>query len=328
MIRKACLAFLLVLLLVARLPAQNDSTLDLSAYLAQLDGWSRAVKHLAGRPDEAERLRKELPRAWQVVHEGQRFEVSTRWLNSALEAIAKDPKSAPAIAKEALARLAAMRVEAEGLSNPPAFDAAAARARLAGILDRREFRSVRGPTWLDRLREQAAVLFDKLLNAVFARVGRHDTALRFLGWTLAVAAVLLFLCWLARLLLYRPVQPAHVASELSDSTSGWSGLARAAMAAASRGDFRDALRLAYWAGIFRLEELGVWPADRARTHREYLRLLPASHPQRDTLRALTSRFERVWYGGAAASRDDFHAALSELERLGCPFPSNRATAGS
>ncbi|HLW79821.1 MAG TPA: DUF4129 domain-containing protein, partial [Terriglobia bacterium] len=92
-----------------------------------------------------------------------------------------------------------------------------------------------------------------------------------------------------------------------------------------------AVRLAYWTGVYRLADLGLWQIDRTRTHREYLRLVPQSpgeETRRDALSAVTSRFEHVWYGRRSASADDFRFVVSQLEKLGCVFPSTRATASS
>jgi hypothetical protein len=91
-----------------------------------------------------------------------------------------------------------------------------------------------------------------------------------------------------------------------------------ARAAASRGEWRDAIHLAYWGGISFLEAGGAWRPDLARTPREYLRLLPATSAQHPTLHALTVRLEGVWYGMQTASADGFEQTLAELERLGCP----------
>ena len=85
-----------------------------------------------------------------------------------------------------------------------------------------------------------------------------------------------------------------------------------------RGDWRDAVRFAYWSGITHLESKDVWRVDLARTPREYLRLLPAGSPHRDPLRGLTELLERVWYADEAATPDRFDEALARLKDLGCP----------
>ena len=112
---------------------------------------------------------------------------------------------------------------------------------------------------------------------------------------------------------------------------GWRDWARDALAASARGNHRDAIRLAYWAGVYRLEELGVCKVDRTRTHREYLRLLgaaPGAENRRVPLENLTWRFERVWYGREPASAEDFQFVIKQLEMLGCVFPSTLATGSS
>ena len=92
-----------------------------------------------------------------------------------------------------------------------------------------------------------------------------------------------------------------------------------AKAAAAAGSWRDAIHLSYWAGISFLEGRGVWHPDRARTPREYLRLLPSSAEYHKPLAALTRQFEMIWYGGTAAGPDSFSEALKHLESLGCPI---------
>src|SRR5207244_11963010 len=66
---------------------------------------------------------------------------------------------------------------------------------------------------------------------------------------------------------------------------------RRASEAVAAGDYREAVRLAYWAGVYRLEELGQWRVERTRTHREYLRMLPRESSRHAPLAAITERFE-------------------------------------
>jgi hypothetical protein len=71
----------------------------------------------------------------------------------------------------------------------------------------------------------------------------------------------------------------------------------------------------YWATIARFESRGQWPADYARTPREYLRLVEPGHPRHDDLRLLTGRFERCWYGADTATERDCDLARLLFERL-------------
>jgi hypothetical protein len=50
--------------------------------------------------------------------------------------------------------------------------------------------------------------------------------------------------------------------------------------AAAAGQWREAIHFVYWAAISRLESRRLWPADRARTPREYLALVAPEDPRR------------------------------------------------
>jgi hypothetical protein len=95
---------------------------------------------------------------------------------------------------------------------------------------------------------------------------------------------------------------------------------------AARGDYREAIRLAYWACIYRLEDLGIWKVDQTRTHREYLSLLNPAQPEWGPLSVVTRQFEFAWYAGRPSSERDFEATLTELEALGCAVRSTPPTA--
>jgi hypothetical protein len=90
--------------------------------------------------------------------------------------------------------------------------------------------------------------------------------------------------------------------------------------AAAASQWREAIHFVYWAAISRLEARRLWPADRARTPREYLALVAAADPRRAGLAALTGSFERVWYGGRAADESDYRnaeqLARALIERAG------------
>jgi hypothetical protein len=75
--------------------------------------------------------------------------------------------------------------------------------------------------------------------------------------------------------------------------------------AAAAGAWREAIHYVYWAAISRLESKRLWPADRARTPREYLALVDTEDPRRAGLATLTGSFERTWYGGRAAGERDY-----------------------
>jgi hypothetical protein len=99
------------------------------------------------------------------------------------------------------------------------------------------------------------------------------------------------------------------------SARDWQLYLADARRAAAAGQWREAIHFAYWAAISRLESKRLWPADRARTPREYLALVAASDPRRAGLATLTGSFERVWYGGRAAGESDYKQAEELVDKL-------------
>jgi uncharacterized protein DUF4129 len=124
--------------------------------------------------------------------------------------------------------------------------------------------------------------------------------------------------WMYRTIRSSAAHETILAGPLPVSAKEWTVWLAEARAAANRGDWRDAIHLAYWCSISYLEARGVWRPDRARTPREYLRLMPPSSADRPALAALTQGFELVWYGMQDADADAFAQALAQLKKLGCP----------
>jgi hypothetical protein len=85
--------------------------------------------------------------------------------------------------------------------------------------------------------------------------------------------------------------------------------------AAAGGQWREAIHFLYWAAIARLESRRLWPADRARTPREYLTLVSPEDPRQSGLALLTRSFEHTWYGGREASESDYRHAEALAARL-------------
>jgi hypothetical protein len=99
--------------------------------------------------------------------------------------------------------------------------------------------------------------------------------------------------------------------------------------AATAGLWREAIHFLYWAAISRLESRRLWPADRARTPREYLALVAPEDARKPGLSQLTSTFERFWYGGRDAGEDDYKHAedlASSLIAGGAPAGNRELSA--
>jgi hypothetical protein len=173
---------------------------------------------------------------------------------------------------------------------------------------------VRGPSWLDRLKQRIA---EWLLSVFGAIVGSSSfpAVASAVVYGLILLAMLVTAAWVYRALAGGP-QPV-VAGPVPVSAKEWTAWLREAREAAAAGRWRDGVRLAYWAGISSLESQRIWPPDRARTPREYLRLLPGASVHRPALSSLTGTFERVWYGNRGANADTFAETVAALQELGC-----------
>jgi hypothetical protein len=214
-----------------------------------------------------------------------------------------------------LLQAAKVRVEAD-LAQTHAQVAPAAphtqeRAMLQQVLSEREFRGLQQTSvresvleklgnWLNRLFESAANL-----KARSAWVGRALVWGFILGVCVALVYSLLRLerRWRVQLT-QENTQPAPGAASARD----WQLWLEDARKAAASGLWREAIHFAYWAAISRLESRRVWPADRARTPREYLALVAHEDPRKPGLSQLTSTFESFWYGGRPAGESDYKNA--------------------
>ena len=298
-------------------PAQTadaSSTLTLTQYVQTLDDALAAVHKLSEEPQGAAHLVATLPAAWHVEVDGQTYEIPTSSIRRDLGAWQAKPTTASLhLILQHLETLRYQAVAYQGIVP----DIASQRSLLNNILARGEFRNVRGESWLDRLKQR---FYDFLLRLLGKLVSSSSIPIigDILVYGLIVIAVLAVAYWMYRSLRdgtrLETIMPVNVPV----SAKEWPIWMAEARAAGARGEWRDAIHLAYWGGISYLEAQGSWRPDRARTPREYLRLLPASSEHQPALRALTMRLEGVWYGMQAAGADGFEETLAELERLGCP----------
>ncbi len=165
---------------------------------------------------------------------------------------------------------------------------------------------MRPPSQWDLLRERINAWLVRMLDRLFENIGRHPMGAKVLFWLILFSvvgwlAMMLVRFWLGRARMDELRSVGQVAF-----TRSWQEWIRAAREAAARGDFREAVHSVYWAGIAHLEDDGTISRDRTRTPREHLQLVaeavaaaaaaPQISRQRDSLAALTSLFERVWYG--------------------------------
>jgi hypothetical protein len=310
--------FLLVVGLVPKpSPAQTagaSATLTLTQYIQTLDDALATVHKLSDDPQGAAHLVQTLPAAWHVEVDGRTFDIPTSSIRRDLGAWQAKPTTASL--ELIVQHLETLRYQAVAYQDS-VLNVASQRSLLNSILARGEFSNVRGQSWLDRLKQRFYDLLWRLLGKLVS-----SSSIPMIGdilvYGLIVVAVLAVAYWMYRSLRdgarLETIMPVNVPV----SAKEWPIWMAEARSAAARGEWRDAIHLAYWGGISYLEAQGSWRPDRARTPREYLRLLPATSEHQPALRALTMRLEGVWYGMQVAGADGFEKTLAELERLGCP----------
>ncbi len=242
-------------------------------------------------------------------------------------AAAKPPSGTPALPPPpsttqlldfAQRRLARDLVQAGGAAQGQQ-DYASQRAAMQQVLAEREFRAIDQPP---SLRQTALEKLGNWLNSLFdsaARFGAHAAWLgRLILWGF-VLAVCVGLAWsllqLERRWRVRLVPEAVRPAPDAPSARGWQLWLEDGRKAAAAGQWREAIHFLYWAAISRLESRRLWPADRARTPREYLALVAGDDPRKDGLAALTGSFERTWYGGRAAGERDYKRAEELVSAL-------------
>lgn len=303
------------LLLLTTCFAQPDraSTLTPDQYRAELDRVLAASQQLDKPGSQIPELINSLPPAWRVQGDQRTFEVSTEWLRANLHSLQErfDAQAQNRIVEN----LKSLRRDLDDYEKT-APDPGKERAALAAILARGEFRSTHGPTWWDRLKQKLIELLLRILGRSI-RSSAIPVIGRVLFYGLIGLAVLAVAYWVYRSIRENAEMERVVPESEAVSAKDWALWMAEAQEAAQRGAWRDAIHLAYWAGISFLEAGGMWRPDKARTPREYLRLLPAASEYRDALTSLTGKFEIVWYGKQEADPQAFSQTLEELARLGC-----------
>jgi hypothetical protein len=283
-------------------------------YIARLDALTSAVSADADPASLATVLVDDLPDVLRVDGSTRIFEIPTRSIRRDFRAWRTDRDAAAR--RRLLNHLRTLRSEAARFEEPTA-ESSAQRALLTGILDGKEFRDIHGPTWVDRLRQRAFALLARSLGRLF-----QGSAIPTISRVLVYALMAVAVCALA-LATYRFIHRKAAARTILPSPpvaspKGWSLWLADAHAAAARGSWRDAIHFTYWCAVAFLEAKGAWRPDRARTPREYLRLLPSSSDDGATLAALTRRFELVWYGTGDADAQAFAESIAQLKKMGCP----------
>ena len=193
-------------------------------------------------------------------------------------------------------------------SAAPAPAHPAERDAMRQVLAGRDFRNLQDTSLRDKLWEKLGAWLNRILESISRVTPRSPWVGRivFWGFILGVSIALVWgLLQLERRWRIRLIPEMTGPGAGAASARDWQLWLQDARQAAASGLWREAIHYLYWASISRLESRRLWPADRARTPREYLALVAPEDPRKPGLASLTGSFERFWYGGRSAAQSDY-----------------------
>ncbi len=249
---------------------------------------------------------------------------SEEWAN-----VRPTPPTTTQLLQDAESRLAHELAHADApVGMPPAHPHE--REVMSQVLAGRDFQDLGGPQPQDTAMEKVGNWMNRVLEGALRASARAPWLARALVWgfvtSICVALALglwrLERRWRIRLVPENSAPPPGVASAIP-----WQQWMENARHAAETGRWREAIHFLYWAAISRLESKRLWPADRARTPREYLALVAIDDPRQPGLATLTRSFERTWYGGLPAAEADYRRAESIASTLISGHSASSASQG-
>lgn len=291
------------------------ASLSPAEYQQQLEQLGSRVDQLSSNPESANAIAADLPDRVTVQDNGREYSLSYEWLKTELRQFPQqeDANVRSVVQQRIQQRLQLLLDEARGYGVKPGMQDS--HSKIDEILSRREFRRSHAPgifsAWWARVIRWIVRFFSRF------PLGRSGEDLfHLLIYVAVIVAFIMLVVWIKRRLDRPPLDLSQAVVPLGPSARGWRTWLGEARSSAQQGAWRDAVHLAYWAGIAFLEEQGAWRPDRARTPREYLQILGTRKPQYPVLFALTCKFEVIWYGYSQAGANDFQEALGQLEKLG------------
>lgn len=294
-----------------------SDAIDLAAYEALLKQYSGQIESAKNDPAEIARIGRSLPKIWNVQAGPASVAVSTEELRQACELGERIGDGKKEAAGAAAQRLQLMLKAAEDLEEQSKVSQGGReKQELDKVFSRTEFSHLNGPGLLQQWNAKIIKWIEKQIARIFRLLNGPPTIGRIVVWPLIVIAFLFLGILVYRMLQDRSAAAPAVAEAraLPEKVRYWW---REAVAAADRGDFREAVHCGYWVAITRLEERQLIPEEKTRTPREYLRMLETHPVERGILKEQTTRLERIWYGCREATAADWSNARLELEKMGC-----------
>jgi hypothetical protein len=302
--------------------------LDAHSFAAELRRLQSAIAQNQATPEQITRLRTSLPEEWDVKTADGNYQISSAPLGTLLKNAEHDPARRASLLRDANQWLDQEARQVESYAEPGSNSDSSASAALGEILARREFRGISTQSAREMFQQRLEEWLERIVEWFIGHVGRHATSAKIFFELLLIVVVMWLGAALVRFWMRRARYDELEAPRSVAIARSWQEWIRAAREASERGDFREAVHSAYWAGISYLEAVEVIEPDRTRTPREYVRLLSMPRPEtaaslekpHAAVAALTTRLEQVWYGRRPASREDFLDSMRRIEGLGCQLP--------
>jgi hypothetical protein len=295
-----------------------DSSLSPDEYRQQLKSMEARVHSLDDHPDRAGKVIASIPDQVTVNTGSGDVTVNYHPLKNELTEYDKaDRTSKPHRLEQIKSYILRLDVQAIAYSQT-SEDLTSTREKLGQILSQSEFRKVHGPGVRETLLSKLYKWLAWLLSKFHVRGTSAFSVVQFVVYAMVACSLILLLFWTIKRLRRKEEEPVpREILPFAPSARSWRVWLAEARESAEKQDWRNAIHLAYWAAISFLESGGAWKPNRARTPREYLRLLSTRNPSYPPLSTLTRKFEVVWYGDRPAAQQDFEESLGQLEKLGC-----------
>lgn len=294
---------------MARAAETAAAPMQLAVFQQQLERL-RATARACAQKVEACDPKAQVPGGTVSLGSGGTFNADYAWFPDAMQAAKRQGNKARATQMDVVeARLQADAALAEG-SPGPAVNFPVARKRADAILAERQFETAAQETLWERFVRWIFLWLSRVLMGVAAFGSRSPWIGPLIEWGLGALAAALLLVWILRGMRSQRMRMRLEAQRPLDASEervlNWM---QEAEAHAARGEYRDAVHCLYWASIAVLEGRRLWRTDRARTPREYLRLVEAGTQLGLLLRRQTQSFETIWYGLRPAHQADYDQAL-------------------
>ena len=308
----------------------------LSDYSARLDRAAAVVDSLVDDATETpedqkilavlESLRRLMRPAEEIAFGEQTVRVDNAWLHDAIARLSRRYRSHEGTADERYSelivfteRITLLAERVHAALDAPGVDPANQRALLEGILAQSDFQTdLQKESRLQRWIAQAWRAFIRFLLRIFASrsgpVPKPGSAslnvVRVLIAIGLVAALVIGGAWLVRRLRRRVRREKKrevrevLGEEIAEGMTTEDLLAKAAELSRS-GDYRGAIRRAYIALLYELEQRGKLRLARAKTNQDYVNEIRSDPVTYEPVLLLTNTFERVWYGETSATNEDY-----------------------